>query len=190
RRLRVFALFVASVWIAASIAAGSAIATPNGVMAWGANESGELGDGTTAQKDVPETLPAPSGVTQVSAGNEFSLALLENGKVMAWGENEFDELGLSLESGGPQHCGGFSCSKTPVEVPGLSEVTAISASAISNSASLAVRANGTVMEWGSTTEEEGPEEVAGLSEVTAVSEGASFSLALRANGTVMAWGSN
>jgi hypothetical protein len=89
-----------------------------------------------------------------------------------------------------QHCGGFSCSKTPVEVPGLSEVTQISASAISTSASLAVRANGTVMAWGSTTEEEGPEEVSGLSEVAAVSAGQYFSLALRANGTVMAWGDN
>ncbi len=189
RRLGVLVLCMASVWIAASIAANAAIATPNGVMAWGANESGELGDGTTAQKDVPETLPAPSGVTQVSAGNEFSLALLESGHVVGWGENEFDELGLGLE-GGPQHCGGFSCSKTPIEVPGLSEVTAISASAIGSNSALALRANGTVMAWGSTFGEEGVQEVSGLSEVTAISEGDDFSLALRANGTVMAWGVN
>ncbi len=187
KRLGMLALFVASVLIAASIAAGAAIATPNGVMSWGANESGELGDGTTAQKDAPETLSTPSGVTAVSAGNEYSLALLESGKVYGWGENEFGELGFE---GGPQHCGGFSCSKTAIEVPGLSEITAISASAIGTSGSLALRANGTVMAWGFTFNEEMPEEVAGLSEVTAISEGNNFSLALLKNGTVKAWGHN
>ncbi len=187
KRLGVLALCVASVLIAASIAAGTAIATPNGVMAWGANESGELGDGTTTQKNAPETLATLSGVTAVSAGNEYSLALLESGKVFAWGENEFGQLGFE---GGPQHCGGFSCSKTPIEVPGLSEVTAISASSTGTSGSLALRANGTVMAWGFSFNEEEPEEVSGLSEVTAISEGDTFSLALLKNGTVKAWGSN
>jgi hypothetical protein len=187
KRLGVLALCLASVLIAVSIAAGAAFATPNGVMAWGANESGELGDGTTTQKDVPETLATPSGVTAVSAGNEYSLALLESGKVMAWGENEFGQLGFES---GPQHCGGFSCSKTAIEVPGLSEVTAISASPFGTSGSLALRANGTVMGWGFSFNEEMPEEVSGLSEVSAISEGEGFSLALLKNGTVKAWGSN
>jgi alpha-tubulin suppressor-like RCC1 family protein len=187
KRLGMLALCVASVLIAASIAAGTALATPNGVMAWGANESGELGDGTTAQKEIPETLPTPSGVMAVSAGNEYSLALLESGKVFAWGENEFGELGFES---GPQHCGGFSCSKTAIEVPGLSEVTAISASAIGTSGSLALRANGTVMAWGHSFNEEMPEEVSGLSEVSAIAEGDEFSFALLKNGTVKAWGRN
>jgi alpha-tubulin suppressor-like RCC1 family protein len=183
------ALCLASVWIAVSIAAGAASATPNGVMAWGSNEYGEVGDGTLAQKDLPVTLPTPSGVVQVAAGNEFSLALLENGHIYAWGENEYGQLGINYELG-PQSCAGTACSKTPFEVPGLSEVTAISASTSFASSALALRANGTVMAWGYTFNEEEPEEVAGLSEVSAISEGDSFSLALLKNGTVKAWGRN
>lgn len=189
KRLGVLALCVAGVLIAVSIAAGAAIATPNGVMSWGANESGELGDGSTTPKDFPQTLAGPSGVVQVSAGNEFSVALLENLHVYTWGENEYGQLGKGLESG-PQHCGGFACSKTPVEVPGLSEVTAISASMTFASSVLALRKNGTVMSWGFLFDEEELEEVAGLSKVQAIAQGANFSLALIEGGTVKAWGNN
>jgi len=192
RKLGVLALCVASVLlIAASIAASAAVATPNGVMAWGANEYGQVGDGSTTPKFVPQTLSTPSGVVQVSAGNEFSLGLLENGHVYAWGENEYTQLGIV---GGPQHCGGFACSKTPVEVPGLEEVVEVSASKITASTALALLKNGTVMTWGFYSEEEGPEAVPGLSKVKAISEGNGFSLALvedEEGGTfVKAWGNN
>jgi alpha-tubulin suppressor-like RCC1 family protein len=191
-KLRLLALCVASVLIAGAIVASAAMATPNGVMAWGENEEGQLGDGTTALKTLPVTLAAPSGVTQVAAGDEYSLALLETGKVVGWGDNFYNELGLEGEEPeeGPEHCGGFSCAKNPYEVPGLSGVTAIAASSTGGFSSLALLSSGKVKGWGKNFGEETPVEVSGLSEVTAISEGNEFSLALRANHTVMAWGVN
>jgi len=43
------------------------------VWAWGANEQGQVGDGSTADSDVP--VPVLSGVTAISAGSMHSLAL-------------------------------------------------------------------------------------------------------------------
>ncbi len=53
--------------------------------------------------------------------------------------------------------------------------------------SLALKSDGTVVEWGSMTDADIP---AGLSDVTAISAGYRFSLALKKNGTVVAWGTD
>ncbi len=162
------------------------------VMAWGANEFGQLGDGSEANSDVPVAvslgLPPGVTVTAVSAGFAYSLALLSNGTVMAWGENEWGQLGNGTRR---------NDSDVPVAVSGLSEVTAIAAGL---GHSLALLSNGTVMAWGSNeygelgngtgTESDVPVAVSGLSEVTAVAAGGTHSLALLKNGTVTAWGSN
>ena len=47
------------------------------VMAWGENESGQLGDGTTANKLIPVAIPGLEGVRAVSAGGGFSLRAAE-----------------------------------------------------------------------------------------------------------------
>lgn len=80
-----------------------------------------------------------TGVVAVSAGQEFSLALLSDGEVMGWGDNGFSELGQF--NGFP---GGIGSSNVPVQVPGLSHVTAISAGALFG---LALLAGGTVDGW-------------------------------------------
>jgi hypothetical protein len=72
------------------------------------------------------------------------LALLANGTVMAWGANGSGQLG-DEQLAGPETCGAAACSKSPVSVPGLSGVVAITAIGEYN---LALLANGTVMAWG------------------------------------------
>lgn len=166
------------------------------VMAWGSNRSGQLGDGTTETRDVPVEVHGLSNVIAISAGGEGSLALLKDGTVMAWGSNEDGALGDgSLE--GPETCSGLPCSKTPVEVSGLTEVIAVSAGLGHD---LALLENGTVKAWGEnsagqlgngTTENSDiPVAVSGLSEVEAISAGYLYSLALLKERTVMSWGSN
>jgi alpha-tubulin suppressor-like RCC1 family protein len=160
------------------------------VMAWGENESGQLGNGSTNESDVPVAVKGLTGVIAVSAGGSHSLALLKTGAVMAWGENEFGQLGN----------GNVKQANSPVAVKGLTGVIAVSAG---GSHSLALLKTGAVMAWGSnesgqlgldTGEEEEvqfsdvPLAVHGLSGVSAISAGASFSMALLKTGTVMAWG--
>ncbi|HEV3045944.1 MAG TPA: IPT/TIG domain-containing protein [Solirubrobacteraceae bacterium] len=163
------------------------------VEAWGGNENGQLGDGTTHASQVPVTVSGLHEVVEVAAGGEFGLARLADGKVMAWGRNERGQLG----DGGSE-----VLSDVPVEVSGLSEVSAIAASKAEGFGfGLALLKNGTVKAWGANSygalgngSEEAifrtPTEVSELTEVVAVAAGANDGLALLANGTVKAWGLN
>jgi alpha-tubulin suppressor-like RCC1 family protein len=189
-------------------------------MAWGQNNFGQLGNGTTTLSDIPVPVSGLSEVAAFAAGNFHSLALLRNGTVMAWGANEAGQLGDGTSTG-PETCqeGVFTpaCSRTPVPVSGLSEVTAIAAGGCTcgahDSHSLAVLKGGGVKAWGAnrfgqlgdgtTTGPEAckiegeeracaktPVPVSGLTEATAVSAGGYGSLALSKGGTVSAWGLN
>jgi regulator of chromosome condensation (RCC1) repeat-containing protein len=89
------------------------------VLAWGNDTAGQLGNGAASASDDaenPVTVNGLTGVTQVSAGAEHSLALLSNGTVMTWGDGENAQLG-----------DGKAGSDVPVAVKGLTGVTAVAA---------------------------------------------------------------
>ncbi|MFJ3205739.1 RCC1 domain-containing protein [Streptomyces sp. NPDC086989] len=70
------------------IAAGGrhalALDTSGQVYSWGDNAYGQLGNNHTGDsRGVPGLVPGMPKVKQISAGCDFSLALLENGKVYA-----------------------------------------------------------------------------------------------------------
>jgi alpha-tubulin suppressor-like RCC1 family protein/putative cell wall-binding protein len=67
---------------------------------WGSNGSGRLGlgDGTTALSLIPVTVTtsagtALSGVTRISAGAEYTCAVLDGGTARCWGANWTGQLG-------------------------------------------------------------------------------------------------
>ncbi|MEU1186920.1 hypothetical protein [Streptomyces sp. NPDC005859] len=196
---------------ATSLAAGGghglAVLSNGTVKAWGANDYGQLGDGTTSGLATPNRTPGTvrelSGVTAVAAGCTYSLALLSNGTVKAWGNNFSGQLGNGT-TGAP--------STTPVTVidPGnpsapLSGVIAIAAGC---DHSLALLSNGTVKAWGlNDSGQLGNGTVGGksgtpvtvidpsnpsapLTGVRDIDGGVSHSLALLFTGTVKAWGDN
>jgi alpha-tubulin suppressor-like RCC1 family protein len=119
------------------------------VAAWGDDEWGQLGNGTTTLASSTPTLVLGvsgtgvlSSVKAIAAGELHSLALLSNGTVVAWGHNSAGELGNGTMT---------AYSSTPVPVKGvggsgvLSGVVAIAAGAQD---SLALLSNGTVVAWG------------------------------------------
>ena len=175
---------------------GLALLAGGTVRAWGENRYGELGNNSETSSAVPVGVSGLGNVTAISAGEYHNLALLEDHKVAAWGSNEFGQLGDGTTEG-PEKCSGYACSKIPIEVGGLTEVSAVSAGI---SHSLALLKDGKVMAWGenrfgelgngTTENSDVPVEVPGLSGVIAISAGGDFSLALLENGTVMAWGDN
>jgi alpha-tubulin suppressor-like RCC1 family protein len=64
-----------------------------GVMCWGRNDSGQLGDGTTTNSPVPvQAIAAGSGVTAVSTGINSTCAVMQGG-VYCWGDNFYSQLG-------------------------------------------------------------------------------------------------
>jgi alpha-tubulin suppressor-like RCC1 family protein len=63
------------------------------VYSWGANNAGQLGDGTTVNRSTPVEVIAPVPFARVATGRYHSLALTDRGAAYAWGENGFGQLG-------------------------------------------------------------------------------------------------
>lgn len=105
------------------------------VWAWGDNECGQLGDGTTTARYVPIQVKSLSGIIAIAAGHYHSLALKSDGTVWAWGNDEAGELGNGTNIN----------SYVPVEVKGLKGIKAIAAG---EAHSMALKSDGTVWTWG------------------------------------------
>ena len=82
--------------IAAGPLTGYAVTKGGGVLAWGRNTYGQLGDGTTQQRNAPVRVNLPTGTTVVAvvSGSVHALALTKGGKVLAWGNNFAGQLGI------------------------------------------------------------------------------------------------
>lgn len=70
----------------------------NSAVAWGANDSGQLGDGNTTNSSAPTAINGmSSGVAVIAAGGIHSLAI-QNGSVGGWGSNANGQLGTATPS--------------------------------------------------------------------------------------------
>jgi alpha-tubulin suppressor-like RCC1 family protein len=137
--------------IAAGCDHSLAVAASGQLYGWGRNADGELGDGSTTERDTPERIsldgPVRTGqpasgaatarITALFGGNRHTLALLSNGFVLAWGDNSAGQLGDGMP--------GSSDSPVEVALPAGTRVTAISASEFD---SMARTAGGRVLAWG------------------------------------------
>jgi len=112
-----------------------ALKTDDAVWAWGDNEWGQLGDGTTTNRYLPTQVKILEGIIAISAGDYHSLALKSDGTVWAWGDNESGELGNGTTAN----------SYVPVQVKGLNHIIAIAAG---EAQSFALKSDGTVWTWG------------------------------------------
>jgi len=89
---------------AVSVAAGndhSVLVTASGaVFAWGADDDGQLGLGTGAQRSEPARLGSltSEAVVAASAGEIHTVVATRRGALWAWGDNEFGQLGLGRAS--------------------------------------------------------------------------------------------
>ena len=175
-----------------------AVKSDGTIWAWGMNQFGQMGNGTVNPMSGPQvTVPVqvsnsgPGGPInnplQVTCGYQFGAALATNGTVWTWGSGTHGELGN----------GTTGSSYTPAQVPGLTNITAISAGWFHI---LARRSDGTAWAWGNnsngelgdgtTSNRSSPVQVLNLSNLVAVSGGDSHSSALAANGAAWKWGLN
>lgn len=161
------------------------------VWSWGSNLYGQLGQGAASGPEqwTPTQVPGVSGVVAIAAWDQASLALKSDGTVVSWGKN-----GLSL----PGDNDPFIARKSPMLVPGLEQVVALSAGA---GHWVGLRADGTLWGWGlngvfgqlgtgTTFHRPTPVPASGLGEVVSLAVGPSHSVALKRDGTVWSWGSN
>ncbi len=157
------------------------------VWATGLNTSGQLGDGTTANRQSPVQVSGLTNVVEISAGNTHSLFLKNDGTVWACGLNTNGQLGD----------GSLTQRTTPVQVAGLSGITKISGG---GTHSLFLKNDGTV--WacgrntngqlgdGTTTRRTIPVIISSLTGMTQISAGGNHSHFLKNNGTAWAVGLN
>lgn len=104
-----------------AIAAGSshslALDASGQVWSWGDDSHGQLGDGSRMPFDTrPQPVPGLSGITQIAAGDGFSLALDANGQVYGWGDDGYCELAFC----GPP----FVSTPNPLPVMGARQISA------------------------------------------------------------------
>ena len=178
-------------WAEASISGGMSstctLLNSGVVKCWGHNGDGQLGDGTTTQRNTPVTVKGlSSAVSAIAHSYTHACALLITGGVQCWGSNFRSHLG-----------DGTNVAKsTPVAVSGLSSgVIAISAG---NGHTCALLRTGAVKCWGdagktgdgTVTERSTPVAVSGLSSgVIAISAAGYHTCALLNTGAVKCWGS-
>jgi alpha-tubulin suppressor-like RCC1 family protein len=186
--------------VALGLAHTCAVTTAGGVKCWGANASGQLGDGTNLDSIVPLSIV---GLRSTAAGGPVSeiktrplalgwnhaCALTGGGGVKCWGDNAHGQLGDGTTA--PR--------SAPVDVIGLgSGVVAVTAGI---GHTCALTGAGGLKCWGengsggvgdgTTADRWKPVDVAGLgSGVLAVSAGGGFTCALVIPGAVKCWGYN
>jgi len=159
---------------------------------WGANEYGQVGDGTTSDRLTPSAISGLDGAATIVAGRYHSAAVTADGKVWTWGHNNFGQLGD----------GTATDRLAPAMVTGLT-VGKITAIAAGEAHSMAVESNGYVWSWGDNVSGQlgsgdyldglSPARTAagvGIANVISPAAGRISSLALSSKGTVYSWGDN
>jgi hypothetical protein len=169
-----------------SIAVGNshalAIKIDGSLWAWGANDQGQLGDGTTQARSMP--VAVGSGFVSVFAGGQgalgHSLGIKSDGSLWAWGNNKLGQVG-----------DGTLTSRTqPVQIASSGYI----AVAATGDSSAALKSDGSLWVWGGHNLINGSAVGAPLQPVqlasgfTALSANNAYFTALKSDGGVWVWG--
>jgi alpha-tubulin suppressor-like RCC1 family protein len=156
------------------------------VKCWGANGSGQLGNGapTTWPVSIPVLVSGLKDAIAVSANSDRTCAVTGAGSVYCWGQ-------------GPLGDGGSSGSSVPVLVSGIRNATNVS---VGLNHACALLSDKTVRCWGSNsfgqlgnlslTDSLNPVEVSQLTGVTQLASGLDHTCAVLEDGKVKCWGWN
>lgn len=182
------------VQLSTSIATAFALHRDGTVSAWGPHEAGLFADGVqpkyleaSERSYTPLRLAGVSGITSLSAGMGYVLAITRSGHVMAWGKLRLD--------------GSYADQNAVAadEVPGLENVVQVLCTGVA----AVLKRDGTVWVWGNNANGQFgnghrdaheytnvPVRVPGVADVVSLAGGTNgrHFLALRRDGSIVAWG--
>lgn len=168
-----------------------AISQDGTLWAWGKNNGGQLGDGTTTYRDMPVQISSETGWLEASASATHNVAVKEDGTLWAWGNNSYGQLGNGTQ-------GGIVLYPTQIGT----DTDWKQASAGDYYGSVAVKTDGTLWTWG--TNQNGylgngmsqnyknliPTQLGTEMDWASVSGKHYHCLALKSDGTLWSWGYN
>jgi alpha-tubulin suppressor-like RCC1 family protein len=157
------------------------------VRCWGANDRGQLGDGTQMDRPRPVVVPGLTDAVRISAGDAHTCAIRMSGDVVCWGDNTSGQLGVPKSD---------DKRLSPSKVNGLSAPIAIAAG---GAHTCALMSTGQVLCWGANgsgqlgdgmmLDHETPQPVSMITDGTTISAGRAHSCARTQSGT-RCWGDN
>ncbi len=174
----------------ASLAAGRAhacvLASGGGVSCWGANDVGQLGDGTFESRSTPVSMAGVASAISIAAGDDFTCALLAGGRVRCAGLDDSGQLGRGAIG---------ASSSTALDVVGLVDAVAITAG---GAHACALLADGSARCWGRGTSGQlgnglfssaaSPAPVFALGGLVAIDAGRAHTCATTSAGVRWCWG--
>jgi len=176
------------------IAAGDyhtvAIKSDGTLWAWGLNDKGQLGDGTTVNKNVPTQIGTDTDWATIDALANNSLALKIDGSLWAWGDN------YGGQNGNGNH-GTGAINTIPTQVGTSNDWLKITSGALRT---FALKSNGTLWGWGQNlegylgtgefTNHYTPIQIGSAIDWLDVDAGGNNVLAIKTNHTLWGWGLN
>ncbi|MCS3531285.1 T9SS type A sorting domain-containing protein [Chryseobacterium sp. JUb7] len=154
---------------------------------WGNNSNGQLGDGTTINRNAPIQIGTATNWKSISAGGYYTVAIKKDGTLWAWGQNDFGQLGDGTKTD----------KYTPIQIGTATNWQSIDAG---STHILAIKTDGTLWGWGSNgygqlgdgtiVDKNVPTQIGTATNWQSVSSGYIYTLAIKTNGTLWAWGYN
>ena len=162
-----------------------AIREDGSLWAWGANEVGQVGDGTAITRHFPIRIGNATNWVSVSAGTAHTVAIRDDGSLWAWGHNIFGQLGNNSTNN----------QRSPVRIGNANDWAYVSAG---RHHTMAIRTDGSLWAWGRNghgslgdgtgTDRRAPVRIGNENNWRSVSAGENRTAAIRTDGSLWSWG--